>query len=141
MGLQSLLRYEDRNSMAFSIESRVPFLDYRLVELIYSVPMSYKIRNGITKSLLRDGLMGILPEKIQTRYSKFGFVTPEDKWIRENIEEFGTEFHKACKHISQFMDTTKLEQWYDENAIKMKRNDFLAWRVISFGRWMDVFNL
>lgn len=141
VGLQSLLRYEDRNSMAFSIESRVPFLDYRLVELIYSVPMSYKIRNGITKSLMRDGLMGILPEKIRTRYSKFGFVTPEDKWIRENVEEFGAEFHRACKHISEFMDTTKLEKWYDVNAIKMKRNDFLAWRVICFGRWMDVFNL
>ena len=141
VGLQSLLRYEDRNSMAFSIESRVPFLDYRLVELLYSAPITYKIRNGITKSIMRDGLKDILPEKIRTRYSKFGFVTPEDRWIRENVDEFGLEFHKACKYISRFMDTKKLECWYDENAAEMKRNDFLAWRVICFGRWIEVFNL
>ena len=141
VGLQNLLRYEDRNSMAFSIESRVPFLDYRLVELIYSAPISYKIRKGITKSLMRDGLKDVLPEKIRTRYSKFGFVTPEDKWIRDNVEEFGVEFHKACKHISRFMDTTKLEKWYDENASETKRNEFLTWRVICFGRWVEVFNL
>ena len=141
VGLQSLLRYEDRNSMAFSIESRVPFLDYRLVELIYSAPISYKIKNGITKSLMRDGLKDILPEKIRIRYSKFGFVTPEDKWIRDNKEEFGIEFHKACKYISKFMDTAKLEKWYEENAAEVERNDFLVWRVICFGRWIEVFNL
>lgn len=141
VGLQALLRYEDRNSMAFSIESRVPFLDYRLAELIYSAPISYKIHKGVTKSLMRDGLADVLPEKIRTRYSKFGFVTPEDQWIRENAEEFGAAFHRACKNISQFMDTSQLEQWYDDHALQMKRNEFLVWRVICFGRWMDVFHL
>ena len=141
IGLQNLLRYEDRNSMAFSIESRVPFLDYRLVELIFSLPISYKIRNGITKSVMRDGLKDVLPEKIRCRYSKLGFVTPEDKWIREHMDEFGREFHKACNHISKFMNTSKLEQWYDENAVDAKRNDFLVWRVICFGRWVEVFGV
>lgn len=141
VGLQALLRYEDRNSMAFSIESRVPFLDYRLVELVYSAPISYKIRNGITKSLMRDALSDVLPEKIRTRYSKLGFVTPEDKWIRDNVEEFGKEFHRACKNISTFMNTEKLEKWYDDKAANMPRNEFLPWRVICFGRWMEVFHL
>ena len=72
--------------MAHSIESRVPFLDCDLAEFVYAMPFDYKLRNGITKSVLRDGLKGILPEKIRKRYSKLGFVTPEDQWINNNFE-------------------------------------------------------
>lgn len=62
-GMQSLLHYEDRDSMAFSIESRVPFLDYELVETIFEAPFRHKIRKGVTKALLRDGLRDILLKK------------------------------------------------------------------------------
>ncbi|MDO8515435.1 MAG: asparagine synthase (glutamine-hydrolyzing), partial [bacterium] len=64
MSLPSLLRYEDHNSMAFSIESRVPFLDYRLVEFVFSLPSEFKIRNGWNKWIMREALKDILPEKI-----------------------------------------------------------------------------
>jgi asparagine synthase (glutamine-hydrolysing) len=60
--LPQLLRYEDRNSMAFSIESRVPFLDYRLVEFISSLPSSMKIRHDWTKWVLRQAMAEVLPE-------------------------------------------------------------------------------
>jgi len=84
-GLPSLLRYEDRNSMAFSIESRTPFLDYRLVELVYGAPDGEKIHQGQTKWMMRQALQGILPEKIRTRQDKIGFATPEKTWFQREM--------------------------------------------------------
>jgi asparagine synthase (glutamine-hydrolysing) len=80
--LQSLLRYEDRNSMAFSVEARVPFLDYRLVEYAFSLPGRYMVRDGLTKVLLREAMTGVLPERIRGRVDKVGFATPEGQWFR-----------------------------------------------------------
>ncbi|MBI4835411.1 MAG: asparagine synthase (glutamine-hydrolyzing) [Planctomycetes bacterium] len=81
--LPALLRYEDKNSMAFSIESRVPFLDYRIVEFVFSAPDNQKIRNGWTKYLYRQAMKGILPEEVRLRRDKMGFVTPEDIWLTQ----------------------------------------------------------
>lgn len=83
--LPVLLRYEDKNSMAHSVEARLPFLDYRLVEKIASFPLTQKIRNGWTKYILREAMAGYLPEKIRLRKSKIGFDTPEDKWFKMSI--------------------------------------------------------
>ncbi len=80
--LQSLLRYEDRNSMAFSIEARVPFLDYRLVEFAFSLPEQYKVHNGLTKAFIREGMIGVIPEQVRSRVDKVGFATPEGQWLR-----------------------------------------------------------
>ncbi|MFM7813775.1 MAG: asparagine synthase (glutamine-hydrolyzing), partial [Flavobacteriales bacterium] len=82
--LEHLLKWEDRNSMYFSIEARVPFLDYRLVERIMATPSHWKIRNGMTKHILREAMKGILPEKIRMRRDKMGFDTPQDEWFRSN---------------------------------------------------------
>jgi len=80
--LEHLLKWGDRNSMAFSLESRTPFLDYRLVEYTLSLPSAYKIRNGETKYVLRQSMKGLLPEIIRKRNDKIGFATPQDKWFR-----------------------------------------------------------
>lgn len=80
--LEHLLKWEDRNSMYFSLESRVPFLDYRLVEKTLSLPNTSIISNGNTKSILREAMKGILPEKIRLRQDKTGFGTPQDEWFR-----------------------------------------------------------
>lgn len=80
--LEHLLKWEDRNSMWFSLESRVPFLDYRLVERVLATPGDMVINNGMTKHLLREGMKGILPEKIRLRRDKIGFDTPQDEWFR-----------------------------------------------------------
>lgn len=80
--LEHLLKWEDRNSMWFSLEARVPFLDYRLVERLLACPGNTSIRNGMTKYILREGMKGILPEKIRQRKDKTGFDTPEDEWFR-----------------------------------------------------------
>jgi asparagine synthase (glutamine-hydrolysing) len=81
--LEHLLKWEDRNSMWFSIEARVPFLDYRLVEKTLATSGDMIIRNGITKHPLRQSMLGILPEKIRIRKDKIGFETPQDEWFRK----------------------------------------------------------
>jgi asparagine synthase (glutamine-hydrolysing) len=92
--LPQLLRYEDRSSMAHSIEARVPFLEPELVSFVLSLPASLKISRGMTKSLLRDALEGILPEAVRLRRSKLGFPTPEKQWLRDafrlDVEQAGS---------------------------------------------------
>lgn len=77
-----LLHYEDADSMAFSIEARVPFLDYRLVELAFDLPAEVKIDGAVTKQVLRRAMDGILPEPVRQRSDKKGFPTPFSRWIR-----------------------------------------------------------
>jgi len=86
--LPSLLHYEDRNSMAFSVETRLPFLDYRVVELCLSLPLRSKIRDGWTKWTLRRAMSGILPESIAWRRDKLGFEAPATHWLEEHDKTF-----------------------------------------------------
>ncbi len=81
--LEHLLKWEDRNSMRFSLEARVPFLDYRLVEKSLATAANQKIRNGTAKFILRDAMKDILPEKILKRNDKVGFGTPQNNWFRK----------------------------------------------------------
>lgn len=82
-GLQRLLHHMDRDSMAFSLEARVPFLDPCLAELTLSLPGEYKLSSGWTKRVHRDALKGILPDYIRLRRSKIGFEVPEGHWLKE----------------------------------------------------------
>jgi asparagine synthase (glutamine-hydrolysing) len=81
--LQELLRYADRNSMAFSREVRLPFLDHRLVELALSLPSSMLFRDGRSKRVLRDAMRGTVPTEILERRDKVGFMAPWAQWWRE----------------------------------------------------------
>lgn len=85
--LPSLLHIDDRSSMAHSVESRAPFLDYRLVEFVFSLGPEYKIRHGITKYVLRRSMKGILPEEVLARTDKMGFATPLGSWFRTCLKE------------------------------------------------------
>jgi asparagine synthase (glutamine-hydrolysing) len=91
--MEHLLKWGDRNSMAFGIESRVPFLDHRLVEATLALDGRDIIKNGITKFPLRDAMKGVLPEKIRLRTDKIGFGTPQDDWLRS------VEFQKVVNDI------------------------------------------
>lgn len=83
--LEHLLKWEDRNSMFFSIEARVPFLDYRLVEKSLSLPSHDIIRKGNTKYILRQAMKGIVPEQIRLRSDKIGFSTPQEEWFKDEL--------------------------------------------------------
>jgi asparagine synthase (glutamine-hydrolysing) len=91
-GLEELLQYADRNSMAHGREVRLPFLHHELVEFIFSLPAGYKIRQGYTKWLLRKSMNGLLPHEIVWRREKTGFEPPQQSWMQDkrvadNIQE------------------------------------------------------
>src|SRR6266851_1271810 len=89
--LPALLRYEDRLSMAFSIESRVPFLDHRLVELAFALPDDFKRHAGWSKYGLRRALEGLLPSSVVWRRDKKGFPTPVGAWLRDGRASAATD--------------------------------------------------
>jgi asparagine synthase (glutamine-hydrolysing) len=79
--LQNLLLYADKTSMAWSVESRMPFMDVRLVEFLASVPSSYKIHDGWTKWLARHAMAERLPGEVVWRTDKMGWAIPEREWF------------------------------------------------------------
>jgi asparagine synthase (glutamine-hydrolysing) len=84
--LPMLLKFGDAISMAFSMEARVPFLDYRLVEFVFALPYYQKFSGSTSKWLLREALQCIVPQEILTRKDKVGFVTPDSQWLKKCIE-------------------------------------------------------
>jgi asparagine synthase (glutamine-hydrolysing) len=98
------LHSEDRNSMLFSIESRLPFLDYRLVEFCLSLPEHYKLRDGYPKKILRDAVTS-LPIEIKERKDKMGFVSPDETWIRENSSFFIEKMNIAREKYNFITDS------------------------------------
>ena len=138
--LPALLHWEDRNSMAFSIESRVPFLDYRLVEFSMSLPTECKINEGITKKVLRDSMTGILPEKIVTRRDKLGFATPEEEWIRKNPDVWRKAVQEAIIDSQGIIKSEALNRF---NEVLIGKRPFTQhiWRAICFGAWMKKFHV
>lgn len=131
--LPHLLRYEDRNSMRHSIETRLPFLDYRLVELAISLPLVMKINKGWTKYILRRSIDGNLPEEIVWRKNKFGFESPES-WISEYSPRMLTEI-QSSKLLKHFCDMRKLEKEFH------KLSDWDKWMYFNIARWEKVFNV
>ena len=83
-----LLKWEDRSSMANSIEARVPFLDYRIFEYSQELTDSQKISSGTTKKILRESQKNIVPDEILNRKDKIGFATDEKKWFSQNKKKF-----------------------------------------------------
>jgi asparagine synthase (glutamine-hydrolysing) len=138
--LPSLLHYEDHNSMAFSIEARVPYLDYRLVELCYSLPTHLKIDKGTTKVILRQAMRGIIPEIVRTRQDKLGFPTPGDVWFREQVAKdveqiFHSRRFRERGYVRPEQSLVLLER-HQRGAAKVDR---LLWRMVCFELWMRTF--
>jgi asparagine synthase (glutamine-hydrolysing) len=95
-GMEELLRYADRNSMANGVEVRLPFLDHELVEFLFSLPSHYKIREGWTKWLLRISMEGVLPQEIVWRKDKTGYEAPQRAWMQDPaLQEYIHEARRA----------------------------------------------
>lgn len=139
----SLLRYEDRNSMAWSIESRVPFLDYRLVEWLVSLPAEIKMNAGRTKALMRRALRGIVPDAILDRRDKMGFVTAQEVWMRTTMRSaIESCFEDKNFPLSDLVDASKLLQEYRKwqaGLAAMPQQEIF--RVFILARWMRRFNV
>src|SRR5260370_36357681 len=81
--LPQLLRMEDRSSMAFSLEARVPLLDHRLVEYGVGVPDHLKVHDGWSKYAIRRGMKGAMPDEGRLRTAQLGFAAPDRRWLAE----------------------------------------------------------
>lgn len=108
-----LLRYEDKNSMAFSRESRVPFLDHRLVEYVAALPLNLKLRDGWTKFCLRRGAQNVVPPEILHRKDKLGFATPEDEWFRHDLKGEVKNTFASAIFLPEFIRLPELQSQFD----------------------------
>ena len=140
--LPSLLRYQDRNSMAHSVESRVPFLTTKLVDFIYSLPENYLISdNGETKAVFRAALRGLVPDAILDRHDKIGFATPEDRWMNETGEWLEDVLQRGQVRDLPFFATTHFQSELEavRHGHKPMKGDI--WRWINLIRWADQFEV
>ncbi len=134
-GLQELLKYEDRNSMRFSIEARTPFADdVNLIDYVFRIPWVYKIHDGWSKYLLRNAVSDLLPHEISRRKSKIGFATPEARWLSELSERFG-EF---LGHSDEYIDTGALRRAIaGDGRPEVFMGDI--WRFLNVMIWKSMF--
>ncbi len=135
------LHWADRDSMTYSIESRAPFLDYRLVEFVLSCPDDFKLNNGVTKRLLRESMKDILPKEISARTDKMGFVTPEPSWVKEQASEmFRIEINLAISN-SKGIIGQEINSISEKIILGNTPYDPIVWRCICFGHWMKIFSI
>jgi len=137
--LQQLLHYEDRNSMAFSIEARVPFVDYRVVEYGMSIPVSYKIHNGWSKYPLRSAGEGILPKEIQWRKDKMGFVTPQNEWMVGLLPAIRSFLRDEPLRSRRFFDQPGLQKRLHSDPPSIAYP--VLWQILNLEMWMRVFDV
>jgi asparagine synthase (glutamine-hydrolysing) len=139
-GLPELLRYEDRNSMAHSLEARVPLLDHRLVELLFSLPGDELIRGGQTKSVLRRALSDLLPREVAARRDKLGFVTPEGRFLRGALGELAADvFASRSFRDRGFVDERAATSRLARHRRGETRAGMELWRALNLELWAREF--
>jgi asparagine synthase (glutamine-hydrolysing) len=131
--LPALLRYEDRNSMAFGIEARTPFLDVRLVEAAVALPATQLICDGWTKAILREAMKGLLPESVRLRRDKLGFATPETRWLGEIAPRI-REWLAPPSYVSTLLRRDVLREWLAAPDAELAGRRGL-WRLVSLELW------
>lgn len=140
--LPALLRYEDRNSMARSVESRVPFLQRPLVEALAHAPESALIDDeATTKALFRRAMRGVVPDPILDRRDKVGFATPEAAWLRQlapTVEKWLAS--DAADRVDGLRAGPLLLEWERIRAGRAAF-DFRVWRGINVVAWADAFDV
>jgi asparagine synthase (glutamine-hydrolysing) len=138
--LPALLHYEDRNAMAFSVEARLPFLDHRLVEWLAGLPADCKLRQGVTKVVLREAMAGILPETVRLRSDKMGFVTPEDRWLRVELRPQVEAMLDSDRVRSRpYWRQTVLKDWYRQYCEGRLTIGPVVWRWVNLEGWLRRF--
>ena len=138
--LPSLLRYEDRNTMRFSLEGRVPFIDKELLKYLFSLDESAILNAGWNKNILRESMKGILPEKIRARRNKIGFTTPEGEWfkkIHKDLEKILASDEFA--HRKYFNQLEVLRQFKLDEKGKGDYGSMAFWRIINVELWLREF--
>jgi asparagine synthase (glutamine-hydrolysing) len=135
--LPELLRVEDRNAMRFSIETRLPFLDHKLVEYCLQAPIQAKLNKGWTKWMLRAAMDGIMPSPITWRKDKKGFEAPERIWVNHLRKEMETVLSKSSLSADLY---ARGDPWSVAHNL-IDKNPKIAWRIFCVEKWMGIFNV
>lgn len=132
--LPRLLRYDDRNAMRHAIETRMPFLDYRLVEFALSLPADYKIRDGWRKYVLREAFGDQLPEEITWQRTKIGFEAPDRTWLDAHDVAIKREI-QGSKILDKITDKVRLLRDFGRLSVKEQ------WSYFNLAAWERVYNV
>ncbi len=133
--LPALLRYEDRNSMAFGIEARVPFLDYRLVEMAVRLPDRMRIDRGVTKVILRRAMRRRLPHAVLDRRDKMGFMAPQREWLLAGRREVAALLRGGQAMGRGWVTPSEVERLLVDGRSSRRSTDQL-WRLFITEAWL-----
>lgn len=135
--LPALLQVEDRMSMAHGIESRVPLLDHRLVELVATIPANFKLRDGEMKYIFKKVVSKYLPDSVKNRTDKMGFPLPLNLWIKGELKEYIHDILGSKKALERdLVDNRMVLQKIDKEG-KFSRN---IWGMLSLEIWQEKFH-
>lgn len=132
--LPVLLRYEDRNSMWHGVEARLPFLDFRLVELSLSLPASFKIRQGWTKWILRKAMQDRMPRDVTWRRNKYSFNAPDAIWLKIHADEMKSAV-AGSDLLASVCDFKALTAGFQDLPLRSQ------WRLYSVALWQKAFGI
>ena len=132
------LHSADRNSMSFSLEVREPFMDYRLIEYVISLPDRFKIKKGYSKYILREAIT-ILPDNVKYRKHKMGFVAPDKTWILNNKERMRDQLVDAIQQMKIFSD--ELLKRFDLFTQGKLGYEPIYFRAISLNHFCKIFKM
>ena len=137
--LPAFLHYEDRNSMAFGVETRLPFLDYRLVEAAFRIPSEEKLKEGKTKKILRDAVRPFVPAPIVERTLKQGYPAPLSAWLKALKKEVREVAHSSVVEDCPILDAPAWNRCL-EGFLNGQENQMDAvWRGLVCALWYDRF--
>jgi asparagine synthase (glutamine-hydrolysing) len=136
--LPLLLRYEDRNSMAFGLESRVPFLTPRIVAFIFSLPEQYVVdSDGTSKRVFRSAMRGIVPDAILDRKDKLGFAMPEQSWLEAMHSWSARVLRSDAAHAIAALRFGPLLREYEAVLSGRRPFDWRIWRWLNLICWSE----
>lgn len=136
--LRGLLRWEDRCSMAFGIESRTPFADdIHLIEYVFSLPSNYKLADGWSKYILRQATKGIIPTQITTRTDKLGYATPQDIWTRTLASQLKLIAQNSDDQIGLINKKQLIKDWDSVFANGSPQERSFIWRYTNLLIWQN----
>lgn len=131
------LRYEDRLASAWSVESRLPFMDYRLVEFLLGLPERLKLRAGRSKVVLREAMRGVIPDAIRERRDKMGFVAPEPVWLKTGATDWFRQGVEAALDLApDFFEADAARRLVNDIANGQRSFSPDVWRILCLGRWL-----
>lgn len=141
MKLHHLLRVEDKNSMRFGVEGRVPFLEHRLVEFGLRVPAGFKVRNGEVKHILKEAMRDLLPVLVYRRNNKIGYETPMDDWFREPrfAQYISTMLASEQQPMASRLNVSVIRTKWEAHLAKHENNGAAIWKYLYLTRWHQLY--